>query len=298
MLYANTTGIGNTANGYNALTSNTTGSSNTANGKNALTSNTSGSFNTAYGFNALATVTSTGTGNTAIGTGAGNSATAITTGTYNTFIGYNASSNLATRTNSIAIAGNGNLAFGGDNNVRIGNASMTSIGGQVGWTTISDERTKENFRDDVKGLAFIMKLKPLTYNYNVDKENELMYGMNSKEEQGNSWNGKYDIEKIRFSGFRAQEVYRAAEELGFEFSGVDKSADKEGLWALRYADFVVPIVKAIQEQQSEVEKLKTTVESQQLLIDQLKREGDHLKADYEARITKLEQILNSKTDKL
>ena len=46
---SNTTGNGNTANGFDALQSNTTGFNNTANGMRALYNNTTGDYNTANG---------------------------------------------------------------------------------------------------------------------------------------------------------------------------------------------------------------------------------------------------------
>lgn len=57
------------------------------------------------------------------------------------------------------------------------------------------------------------------------------------------------IASHRESGFIAQEVEDAANKSGFTFSGVDKPINSGALYGLRYADFVVPLVKAVQEQQ-------------------------------------------------
>jgi len=51
--------------------------------------------------------------------------------------------------------------------VVVGNTSVTSIGGQIGWTTFSDKRFKTGVCDYVKGLDFILKLKPVTYTYGI-----------------------------------------------------------------------------------------------------------------------------------
>ena len=51
-------------------------------------------------------------------------------------------------------------------------------------------------------------------------------------------------EKIIFSGFVAQEVEKAAKEVNYDFSGVDKPGRENGLYGLSYAEFVVPLVKA------------------------------------------------------
>ena len=64
-----------------------------------------------------------------------------------------------------------------------------------------------------------------------------------------------------YTGFVAQEVEQAAKELGFDFSGVDKPKDAtKQTYALRYSDFVVPLVKAVQEQQKMIEELKKEIE--------------------------------------
>jgi Chaperone of endosialidase len=85
-LHSNTTGLNNTAIGDDALRYNTTGNQNTAVGVETLIVNTSGGANTAVGFNVLSGNT-TGSQNTAIGGAAlGNNST----GTDNTATGYSA----------------------------------------------------------------------------------------------------------------------------------------------------------------------------------------------------------------
>jgi trimeric autotransporter adhesin len=108
-----------------------------------------------------------------------------------------------------------------------------------------------------------MKLNPVTYTYSIEKSNRLQNRVSKNE-----WEGKFDIEKVQFSGFLAQEVEKTAKEIGYSFSGVDKPQDENGLWGLRYAEFVVPLVKAVQEQQrmintyeSEIKQLKDQIEN-------------------------------------
>ena len=81
--------------------------------------------------------------------------------------------------------------------------------------------------------------------------------------------GKYDIEKIRQTGFIAQEVDKAAQASGFDFSGVVKPANDNDLYSLRYSDFVVPLVKAVQEQQQQITDLQKLVGDLQNTIKQL-----------------------------
>ena len=65
------------------------------------------------------------------------------------------------------------------------------------------------------------------------------------------------------TGFIAQEVEAAAQSVGFNFSGVDGPKNEHDYYGLRYAEFVVPLVKAVQE-------LSTINESQKATIDDLK----------------------------
>jgi trimeric autotransporter adhesin len=83
-----------------------------------------------------------------------------TTGNFNTALGYNAgpSSSNPGFSNTTAI---GYLAMPTTpGQVRIGNTSVSSIGGQVSWSTLSDGRFKRDIREDVSGLEFINKLRP------------------------------------------------------------------------------------------------------------------------------------------
>jgi hypothetical protein len=61
---------------------------------------------------------------------------------------------------------------------------------------------------------------------------------------------KAEKAKVVYTGFVAQEVEEAAKALNYDFSGVDKPKGKEDFYGLRYGDFVVPLVKAVQEQQN------------------------------------------------
>jgi trimeric autotransporter adhesin len=70
------------------------------------------------------------------------------------------------------------------------------------------------------------------------------------------YNGKNDIEKIKFTGFLAQDVERAARESNYDFSGVTVPKNDHDLYTLSYEQFVVPLVKAVQEQQAIIEFLK------------------------------------------
>jgi hypothetical protein len=265
-------GLANVAMGFYALKSNTQGNGNSALGYSALYANTNGVDNTACGSNALFS-NITGNGNTANGFGAleGNSL-----GSYNTAVGTRADINEGSITNS-TIIGNNALAMA-SNQVRIGNSSVTSIGGYTDWTNISDGRVKKNIRENVPGLSFINKLKPITYNLDLDAADKIVQRPAIKNKDANiiqpaqeDLAARQAKEQIVYTGLIAQDVEKAAKELNYDFSGVDAAKNDKDLYGLRYAEFVVPLVKAVQE---------------------LSKQNDDLKKDYEQKINDLQQQVN------
>ena len=258
-LYDNTTGHDNNAIGYSALANNTTGNYNTANGSNALNNNSTGSGNIAIGFQALLFNT-TGEVNTACGMSAMQS---NTTGSWNTAYGHSAFTNGESHSNSTA------LGFDAEpeasNKIILGNSSVSWIGGHSYWYNTSDARVKTNIKEDVKGLDFIMELRPVTYYFDKDKMDELTGTVDSTH-----YPEKYDVEKIKQSGFMAQEVEQAAQNSGYDFSGISKPKGDVKYYSLAYAQFVVPLVKAVQEQQGTIETLKEMNKEQQTMIIELK----------------------------
>jgi len=141
---------------------------------------------------------------------------------------------------------------------------------KVSQSTFSDSRIKEKISEDVHGIDFIMKLRPVTYNYKLHTESK--YGPDAENNPLPTYEGWDEVTKIRFSGFIAQEVEAAANEAGYDFSGVDKPKDEKSLYALRYAEFVVPLVKATQEQQKVIDSQKQQIENQnQVIQDLIKR---------------------------
>jgi len=79
----------------------------------------------------------------------------------------------------------------------------------------------------------------------------------------------FPIEKIELSGFIAQEVEQAAVETNYHFSGVHKPKNDKDLYSISYAEFVVPLVKAVQEQQIIIEKQNRRIENLEKKISQL-----------------------------
>ena len=269
-LYSNTTGNNNTAFGNASLPSNTTGSQNTAFGASSLYSNSTGTHNTASGAFSLSSNT-TGNDNTASGsyslrsntTGNNNTASGAyslhsnATGNNNTAIGYYAFFSGDSFSNSTALGYN--TVISASNQVRLGNNAVTSIGGQVSWTTLSDARFKTENTAKVPGIDFIKKLRPVTYYVNHEAMNRYLEVPKGEDVQNRSSSEAKNTYKPSYtktleSGFMAQEVEKAAKELGYEFNGVDAPKNGKGYYGLRYGQFVIPLVKAVQELNEKLEQ--------------------------------------------
>lgn len=252
-------GSNNVALGYKSLFAGY-GNSNVAIGAEALSHSTPGfSNNTACGYSALFNV-STSTRNTALGyiAGDGND-----NGNYCTFLGAAADASAAAFTNSTAI---GDAAtFNAINKVRIGDAGVGIVEGQVAYSWPSDGRFKENIKDDVKGLEFILKLQPVSYNFNRLKYAQHIRQDISSEKEKNM----LALSQIRSVGFIAQDVEKVIEETGFSsFDALHIPTNETDNYSLGYAEFTVPLVKAVQELSKELELLKSvlTHEQKQKLI--------------------------------
>lgn len=243
----------NTAIGYQALALNQTGGLNTALGGSALRNNTLGSRNVAIGTSALF-ANNTGTRNTAVG----DSALVYNEGgSYNTAIGQKANNSLAL-TNSVAV---GYFSYPNNDNVALlGNTATASCGGYANWTNFSDGRFKKNVREGVIGLSFIKALRPVTYQIDLPALNHFVYKKDAPQYTQSLQAALDAKEKVIVSGFIAQEVEQAATAAGYDFDGVivPKDASKEH-YQLSYASFVVPLVKAVQEQQATIEDLQNKI---------------------------------------
>jgi len=239
----NVGGVSNSAFGVNALISNVNGSQNIAVGGNTLSSN-NGSYNTAVGATALNGNTN-GEGNTAIGLQALGGLNSSTNASYNTAIGMYTLVNQTSGSNNTAIGYAASVpTLTGDNQVRIGNTSVTYAGVQVAWTITSDKRWKSDIKQSALGLDFIKSLNPVSYVRNNDEKKKTEYG------------------------FIAQELEIALNKAGAANNGII-SKDDSGMYSVRYNDLLAPMVKAIQEQQTQIEEQKKMMEEQQILINKL-----------------------------
>lgn len=233
-MLANTLGELNSAFGAWSLKNNIDGARNTAVGTGSLYYNTSGQGNTALGYYA----------------GAGTSGANFN---YCTFLG--ASTYIAVSRTNVTTLGSliQDAQISGSNQIALGSTAISSIRAQVsGITAYSDARYKVNVKEDIGGLNFITKLRPVSYNV---KPSELHKIWGTPDSIINKIDHS-EIEQIRYAGFIAQEVEKAAMQSGFSFTGIDIPKNDKETYALRYVDFIMPLVKAVQEQQKQIEELK------------------------------------------
>lgn len=239
-----------TAVGTNALQSNFEGEQNTAIGSQALIANASGSSNTCIGYQTMYNDVS-GNQNTAVGA---QTLTVNTSGSNITCIGYGADVSIDGLNNASAF-GNGAIV-NASNQIVIGNSDVTSIGGFANWSNFSDGKYKIAVQENVSGLSFIKKLRPITYQIDMDKLASLTHITKkcrfkaSESKQG----------QIVKTGLIAQEVELAALDVGYDFDGVVKPQNENDHYRLSYSSFVVPLIKAVQEQQAMIEALQKEIE--------------------------------------
>lgn len=281
----NTNGLGNTGIGFKALYADTTGNNNVAVGNNSLSELKLGNGNVAIGSSALET-TKGSSSNTAIGVsamrqnGAGLENAALgayalydnTSGDNNTSVGARSMQGNTKGNNNTAVGArtsvaNNNLtnatAIGylatvnASNKVVVGNTAVTVIGGQVNWSVLSDGRFKKNIKQNVPGLEFISKLKPVTYNIDVEKLDTHLGNTISETADKNMRTAATN--KIR-TGFIAQEVEQTAKEIGYDFDGVNAPQGEKDNYSIAYADFVPSLVKAVQQLAAQNEALQKEIE--------------------------------------
>ena len=245
------TGENNTALGANTLQNNTTGHTNIAVGKSALYKNTTGYRNMCVGYMALFDNTS-GYSNTAIGDCALGS---NTTGRYNSALG---TSSLGANTTYSYCTGVGHSAqVTGSNQVQLGSSADT-VYAQKALVVRSDARDKLDIEDSPLGLDFIMKLRPRKYRMNSREA----YFEQGKERDFTATNDGSKAGKRPHYGLVAQEVKEVMNDLGVDFAGyLDSKIDGgEDVLSLGYAEFIAPMIKAIQQQQHMIEQLQKEIE--------------------------------------
>jgi hypothetical protein len=226
-LFSNTDGSYNTANGVNALRNNKSGTSNTASGDGSLSNNTTGYDNTATGSNALFSNID-GYDNTASGEYALYS---NTSGTHNTALGWLADVSTGNLNNATAIGYAATV--NASNKIRLGDAFVAVIEGQVAYTFTSDRNQKENFQP-VDGDDVLRKIGGMSLT---------------------SWNYRNnDPQLFRHYGPVAQEFFAA-----FGHDGVGQCGDSISINSGDMAGIMMIAIQTLEKRTVEVGSLKEEV---------------------------------------
>ena len=250
----------------------TTGTMNVAVGSSTLKGVSSGSYNVAIGASVGAEVTDGGSnvfvggdgGSGTSSTSAGSNNVAIGVGTANNWhgsgniqIGKGAGFLNLTSTNRIVI-GTGLYGDNNDRTVSIGDNTgyvYASYASSASWTQTSDERLKKNIADDSLGLSFINDLRTVTYKWKPISELDDSV-IRKDPVTGESVQGEKDTEQT-FHGLIAQEVKTAMDNAGCTtFDGWTEENDS-GIQGVSREQFVIPLIKAVQELSAEIVSLKS-----------------------------------------
>jgi hypothetical protein len=149
----------------------------------------------------------------------------------------------------------------GSNTVAVGNTSVSSIKGQVSFTTYSDERIKRNITSGSLGLEFISTLNPVRF----QKVNPANYPSEILEERYTDrvkyetidsypYSSSYVVpadpapttDNQWYDGLIAQEVSSSLSNLGIP-SDIWNANETNGKQGIKYETLTIPLIKAVQE---------------------------------------------------
>jgi hypothetical protein len=301
-LGANTTAINNIGIGFNSLLANTTGGSNVAVGRNSGDFNTTGSSLTLLGNNADVTVdglvnasaiganatvaqsNSLILGNNAVNVGIGINApveklhvvgtrTLVQNGsdaihsTYNTNSGfkfeligsYPGFDNRAIYLGGYNVNSPGTGGYSDANKIYCGGSFGSLSIYATGFVNVSSGKLKQNISSISYGLAEIMKINPVRYQYTFDKS------------------GVYQL------GFIAEEMAELVPELVAFHDEENNVVSKGKAMGIDYSKMSAVLVKAIQEQQSQIKKQEETIEAQKKELQEMN-----------SRLERLEKLMEKK----
>ena len=231
----------------------------------------------AYKYGANATVIGYQAKGVGVVIGSGAVTTTNTSGsTYSIAIGYNAQgysgNSYSTRVGASYTSSGRNLMLGaGGTNYTYMNAAGAS------WTSASDIRDKTDIQEIEHSLDFIKKIHPITYVMN-NREDYIIKGEDDKPILDENGKQQYDVEAHergdkkkhrRFAGVSAQETYQAMIDCykndnyaqivdDNKYDNPDDEYIQQ--YTVSYERFVPFLIRAIQEQQEQIETLQARLE--------------------------------------
>ena len=149
------------------------------------------------------------------------------------------------------------------NRAVIGTVANNNLTGGFGaWQNLSDARFKHQVKEDVPGLSFITKLRPVTYTLDaraVDTFLGIAQRMDTIPDAAAKARYSQRLAEVSAqvqTGFIAQEVEAAAQSIGYDFAGVHHPVSDADHYTIGYEAFVMPLVKAVQELNAQLDALR------------------------------------------
>lgn len=114
-----------------------------------------------------------------------------------------------------------------------------------GVTTGSDRNEKENITESNLGLTFIKELQPVSYTWKNNSSNRTHYGLIAQDIE--TWLSDNDKSNTDFAALIKEDISEEQDGSNYRYG-------------LRYTEFISPLIKAIQEQQTIIDDLKSRIE--------------------------------------
>ena len=150
-------------------------------------------------------------------------------------------------------------------------------------TIQTSDRTKKthiNSLETQKAQAFINGLNPVSYKMIDGTSGRTHYGFIAQdiEELMNALN----MDSSDFAGFikSPKKIIKYEDENGKKLENpIEEIIENEYDYALRYDEFIAPLIKVVQEQQKTIEKQQRMIEQQQIAIENQQKEIEQIKKD-------------------
>jgi len=204
---------------------------------------------------ASATVLSSGDVNTGVGK---LSLRNLTTGNGNTTLGYNTTLSGSGVEKEMILAANtagAGITGAGTETCRLGCGTdyiTNDFGENATWTHSSDVRIKKDIEDNELGLDFINDIRTVTFKKKASSEYPEEFEQHNANQTERS-----KPNRIHY-GFIAQEVKKAMDKAGHSEFPV-WSENRDGMQELGEAEFITPLIKAVQELSAKVEELEAKI---------------------------------------
>ena len=197
-----------------------------------------------------------------------------TTGSNNTAVGVWAGPNTGALGGTIAIGYTATATI--TNRAVIGTVANNNLtGGYGAWQNLSDGRFKRQVQENVPGLEFITQLRPVTYTLDaraVDSFLGIAQRMDTISDQAARSRYQQRLDEVSTevqTGFIAQEVEAAARSIGYDFAGVHHPISDADHYTIGYEAFVMPLVKAVQELNIQLEAARQANDAMLARLTQL-----------------------------